>query len=125
MTLSAPTFPLDLDDALQRLRDALGANYGAPTDGATLTRALGDDALLVEQAVHARPWATAARLIRENTEYEVNKGLEAQIDRKLAGLDTKQAQMDALAGILHLLPNTDEGLNWPPMGGVVETRPVF
>lgn len=125
MTLTAPEFPLDLEEALVRLTDALGANYGGPMDEATLKRALGDDAVLVESAVHARPWATAARLIRENTEYEPNKGIEARIDRKIQGLELKQGQMDALAGILHLIPNTDDGRNWPPMGGPVETRGVF
>ncbi len=125
MTLSAPTFPLNAADALVRLTDALGANYGGPTDEPTLKRALGDDAVVKETVVHPRPWATAARLIRENTEYEVNKGLQAQIDRKLAGLELKQAQMDSLAGITDLVPQGADAQSWVPHGGPVRTEGVF
>lgn len=124
MTLTAPTYPLGVNEALQHLRDALGANYGGPTDDGVLTRALGVDAVMVNPQVHARPWATAARLIRENTEYEVDKGLQARIDRKLLGLDRTQAQADAVAGITHLIPG-DEASAWPPAGGAVRTEPVF
>lgn len=124
MTLTAPTYPLGVDEALLHLRDALGANYGGPTDEGTLTRALGVDAVSDGTTAHARPWGTAARLIRENTEYEVDKGLQARIDRKLLGLDRTQAQADAVAGITHLIPG-DAGSTWPPAGGAVRTEPVF
>lgn len=121
MTLPAPEFPLTAVQALQHLTDALGANYTGATDEATLTRALGVDAFTHDGVVHARPWATAARLITDNTEYEVTKGLEARIDRKLAGLDTQQTQADAIAGILHLLPASAD-TSWAPMSGSVPTE---
>ena len=123
MTLTGPTFPLSQDAALEHLRDALGANYGGPTDSTTLERALGVDAVPVEGTVHLRPWATAARLIRDNTEYEVSKGLAARIDRKLQGLDAQQARADRAAGILALLPGADDA--WPPRSGPVDTQAVF
>lgn len=126
MTLPVLTFPLSTPDALQHLRDALGDNYGAATDDVTLTRALSVDAATVGGAAHPRPWATAARLIRDNTEYEVSKGLNARIDRKLRGLDDRQMQMDALAGILHQLPSTGLGQgDWPPASGSVTVESVF
>lgn len=129
MTLAGPTFPLDLSSALQHLRDALGDNYGGATDEDTLTRALGVDGYAAAGDVfHARPWATAARLITDNTEYEVDKGLRARIDRKLKGLTLKQTQMDALAGILHLLPSAqdDATRDFYGMGsGAVGNRGVF
>ena len=114
MTFTAPEYPLSLPDALQHLRDALGANYGAETDEPTLTRALGVDAVVAPTGtdgaarVHPRPWATAARLIRDNTEYEVDKGLAARIDRKLQGLERQQQQGDAQAGITAYLPGTGD-----------------
>ncbi|WP_295818878.1 hypothetical protein [uncultured Deinococcus sp.] len=122
MTLTGPTSTLDQDAALEHLRDALGANYGGPTDTPTLERALGVDAVTVEGTVHPRPWATAARLIRDNTEYEVSKGLSARIDRKLQGLDAQQARADTTAGIQVLDPSDDR---WPPRSGVVDTQAVF
>lgn len=125
MTLAAPTFPLTPAAALAHLMDALGGNYGGLTDELTLGRALSVDGIVVGGAFHLRPWATAARLIRDNTEYEVGGTLAARIDRKLDGLGLKQTQMDALAGILHLLPGADDGTVWPPMSGSVETRGVF
>lgn len=131
MTLPAPTFPLDVSSALTHLRDALGANYEGPTDDTTLTRALIVDGIhdappdVEGVQFHYRPWATAARLIRENTEYEVNEGMAARIDRKLGSLDTQQARMDAVAGILHLLPSEDGGMGWPPSGSAVPTEGVW
>ena len=124
MTLAAPTFPLSPSRALEHLRDALGANYGGPVDEDTLSRALGVDGAQVAGGFHLRPWATAARLIRENTEYEVSGDLAARIDRKLGSLDRKQMQMDAVAGILHLLPGQDDASLWPA-GGSVDTRAVW
>lgn len=124
MTLAAPQYPLSVPDALTALRDALGGNYGGATDDVTLTRALGVDAVWDGTAAHARPWATAARLIRENTEYEVDKGLAARIDRKLSGLEATQAQADAQAGITHLIPGRD-ATSWPPTGGPVQTEGVW
>ena len=97
------TYPLTLEEALQELRDGLGDNYGAATDEATLTRALRGDALQVGEQVHPRPWATAARLIKMNTEYEVSEGLQARIDRKLAALEAEQGQADTEAGIAELV----------------------
>lgn len=124
MTLTAPTFPLAEAEALQHLTDALGSNYGGPTDPATLTRALSVDGVTVGDEFHARPWVTAARLIEENTEYEVSSGLAARIDRKLGSLKAKQRQMDALAGILHLLPSTAE--EWGQVAsGSVPVEAVF
>ncbi|GGO32703.1 hypothetical protein [Deinococcus humi] len=122
MTLTAPEFPLSEADALTHLKDALGSNYGGATDPATLTRALSVDGIhdgppsMEGVQFHVRPWATAARLIEENTEYEVNSGLAARIDRKLQSLKAKQRQMDALAGILHLLPSTAEEWGQVPSG---------
>ncbi|EYB68923.1 hypothetical protein DEIPH_ctg013orf0028 [Deinococcus phoenicis] len=81
-------------DALQHLRDALGENYAGATDEATLTRALWVDAA----GGRLRPWATAARLIKFNTEYEVDEGLKARVDRKLAELADTQRGADAAAG---------------------------
>jgi len=124
VTLAAPQYPLSVPDALTALRDALGGNYGGRDDDATLTRALGVDAVWDGTAAHARPWATAARLIRENTEYEVDKGIAARIDRKLGGLESTQAQADAQAGIAHLIPGRD-ATSWPPAGGAAETKAVF
>ena len=124
MSLTAPTYPLPTPDALQALRDALGDNYGAATDDTTLTRALGVDAVTVGGAVHPRPWATAARLIRFNTEYEVNKGLQARIDRKLAGLERQQAGADARAGIEAYLPEL-EGVAGAARSGSVPTEGVW
>lgn len=134
MTLAAPEFPLGLPAALQHLRDALGASYGADTGDDALTRALEVDAVTAPTGpdgaaqVHARPWATAARLIRDNTEYEVNKGLQARIDRKLEGLDRQQGQMDALVQITAYLPgNRDDGQALQSMGvsGSVPTEGVW
>ncbi|MVN88634.1 hypothetical protein GO986_18010 [Deinococcus sp. HMF7620] len=124
MTLTVPEFPLSLAAGLQHLQDALGEGYGGNLDTDALTRALSVDALRVDTAVHPRPWATAARLITDNTEYEVSKGLNARIDRKLSGLEEQQMQADAIAGILHLLPRTDE-TSWPPRSGSVATDGVF
>lgn len=123
MTLAAPTFPIPGEKALQHLLDALGANYGGPVDDVTLTRALGVDALTVETAVHPRPWATAARLIRDNTEYELDKGLKARIDRKLDGLWLQQRSADRQAGIISLLSAPDEVT--APRSGAVDTRVVW
>lgn len=122
MTLAARTYPLTLADALQYLRDALGANYGAETDDATLTRELGVDAVAVPTGtggaavVHARPWWTAKRLIKFNTEYELDYKLKAQVNRKLRELEQMQAAADAVAGITDFLPRTGaDGLpdGWP------------
>lgn len=122
MTLAAPEFPLTAVAALQHLTDALGANYTGATDEATLTRALGVDAFAAaDGTVHIRPWATAARLISDNTEYEVTKGMEAKFDRKIRGLETQQTQADAIAGILHLLPSSGD-TSWPPVSGSVPTE---
>ena len=130
MTLPAPEFPLSLPDALQHLRDALGANYGGETDASALTRAMGVDAVVAPTGpsgaaqAHPRPWATAARLIRDNTEYEVNKGLQARIDRKLAGLERQQAGADARAGIEAYLPEL-EGVAGAARSGSVPTEGVW
>ena len=123
MTLTAPKFPLSEAEALTHLKDALGSNYGGATDNATLTRALSVDGVTVGADFHARPWATAARLIRENTEYEVASGLVGQINRKLRGLDAQQRQMDLLAGIYHLLPRVED--DWQGQSGSVENVSVF
>ncbi len=115
MILAPREYPLSLDAALLDLRDALGDNYGAATDDATLTRALSRDAVQVAGQVHPRPWATAARLIRMNTEYEVTDGLQAKIDRKLAALDAEQCQADAAAGIaaaVAALEGEDDAERW-------------
>lgn len=132
MTLAAPTYPLDLPSALQHLRDALGENYSAATDDATLTRALGVDAVYVgasastSEQVHARPWATAHRLISDNTEYELDKGLKARIDRKLAGLVRQQASADSAAGISELVASLVEAqTSAAPHSGSVSTRAVY
>lgn len=127
MTLAAPEFPLALANALQFLRDALGANYGAETDTETLTRALGVDAVTVNGVAHPRPWATAARLIRWNTEYEVTGKLSARIDRKLQQLDAQQAQMDALAGIAEAVAaalESGSGVS-QPLSGAVRTEATW
>lgn len=109
MTLAPRSYPLSLSDALQELNDALGANYGAERDDVTLTRALSRDALVDgESVVHPRPWATAARLIRWNTEYEIGGSLNARIDRKLSDLEDQQAEADLTAGISDLIPKPDE-----------------
>ncbi|MBZ9712183.1 hypothetical protein [Deinococcus multiflagellatus] len=126
MTLTAPTFPLTPAVALQHLRDALGANYGAETDDTTLSRALSVDGVRdappTDPAAqfHVRPWATAARLLKDNTEYEVDKGLKARIDRKIQGLEATQRQMDALAGITAMVPGAQQ--SWGPVSGAVPTR---
>lgn len=135
MTLAAATFPLALPDALQFLRDALGDNYGASTDDQTLTRALGVDAVSAPTGeggaaqAHARPWATAARLIRWNTEYEVSKNLNARIDRKLQQLDAQQAAADAQAGITDVVAETfgaDDGrCSGSAHSGSLPTRAVW
>lgn len=132
MTLAAPQFPLALADALLFLRDALGDNYGAATDEATLSRALSVDAIIQRTGdnvttVGLRPWATAARLIRWNTEYEVGGQLSPRIDRKLQQLDAQQAQMDALAGISALvqaLERQADGIA-PMLGGAAPTEASF
>ena len=81
MTLPAPEFPLSLPDALQHLRDALGANYGAETDDATLTRALGVDAVTArdERAGVTRAWTECeVELTREDlTEKQARAVFEA------------------------------------------------
>lgn len=82
--------------ALQHLKDALGANYAGPDDDATLSRALGVDKV----GTVVRPWATAARLIAENTEYEVTDKLAARIDRKIRSLVQTQDREDARNGVL-------------------------
>lgn len=131
MTIAAPQYPLSLDVALQYLRDALGDNYGAATDDPALSRALAVDAVIKpisisEGQVHTRPWATAARLIRWNTEYEVGGQLSARIDRKLQQLDAQQAMADAAAGITALvkaLEGPQSGLTM--LGGAVSTEAVF
>lgn len=94
MTLPAPS-PFEI--ARQHLLDGLGANYGAATDVPTLDRALLVDATQAGETVTLRPWATAARLIRFNTEYEVDGDLRARIDRKLAELEQTQRDADASA----------------------------
>ncbi|MBZ9753181.1 hypothetical protein K7W42_20300 [Deinococcus sp. HMF7604] len=124
MTLTVPEFPLSLTDALKFLRAALGEGYGGDTDTDALTDALSIDALQVGTVVHPRPWATAAVLIKFNTEYEVSKNLDPRIDRKLSALELKQTQADAVAGILHLLPVTED-TSWPPRSGSVDTQGVF
>jgi len=112
--------PLPPTEALTHLTDALGANYGGPTDTATLTRALTVDAVTVDGQVYRRPWGTAARLIRDNTEYEVGGELAARIDRKLAGLSRTQLSMDAGQGITAYV--LDQVQAWPPAGGPVRTE---
>ena len=98
--------PLSKSEALAHLTDALGANYGGDTNEAVLVRALGVDSVADKAgALYRRPWATARRLIADNTEYEVSDGLTAQINRKLAGLDRTQRGMDLAQGISALVPN--------------------
>lgn len=89
MTRPAPT-PMTEAAALLHLRDALGENYSGPTDPDTLKRALE----LEQSGEQFRPWATAKRLIKFNTEYEVGGELRARIDRKLAELDELQREAD-------------------------------
>lgn len=125
MTLTAPTFPLTETEALTHLKDALGEGYGGPTDETTLLRALSVDGVSVVAVFHARPFATAYRLIKFNTEYEVDKNLKARIDRKLGQLLVQQRQMDALAGILAFLPDTTD-LSFGQSGSfAVRTEGVF
>ena len=125
MTLTAPTFPLAEADALTHLTDALGSNYGGSTEPGTLQRALSVDGVTVGAAFHVRPWATAARLIAENTEYEVTSGLAARLDRKLTSLKTQQRQMDLLAGIYHLLLRPEDDWAVGQGSGSVPTEAVF
>ncbi|WP_161884057.1 hypothetical protein [Deinococcus alpinitundrae] len=115
--------PLSTDEALTHLTDALGVNYGAPTDEATLTRALKVDGVTVEGVAYPRPWATAARLIADNTEYEVGGELAARIDRKLAVLARTQLSMDAAQGITAYVPSQVQA--WPPAGGPVNNEGVW
>ena len=117
--------PLTLSDALEHLTDALGANYGASTDEEVLQRALKVDRLLVGTETHYRPWATAARLIRDNTEYEVTGEMQARIDRKLGGLDLTQRGADMAAGILDLIIERDALLSGFPKSGMLVTEGVF
>lgn len=95
------------DDALQHLRDALGSNYEGATDDGALGRALRVDA----QGDRLRPWATAARLIKFNTEYEVGGDMQARIDRKLAELEQTQRGADATAARLTHSP-APGGVTW-------------
>lgn len=111
--------PLPPAEALTHLKDALGVNYAAPTDNATLTRALTVDGVTVEGIFYPRPWATAARLIADNTEYEVGGELNAQIDRKLKTLLRTQLSLDAAQGISAYVFVTVQA--WPPVGGPVVT----
>lgn len=98
--MTQPSSPLTPDLAQQHLLDALGANYAGPTDAPALTRALQLDAVRDATGVRRlRPWATAARLIRLNTEYELSGELAARIDRKLAALEAQQAGADVAGGI--------------------------
>lgn len=109
MTLTRLQFPLELGPALKELGDALGENYGGPVDTESLTRALARDAVVDgESVVHPRPWATAARLIRWNTEYEIGGKLNARIDRKLEDLEEQQREADMTAGISELIPDPNE-----------------
>ncbi|WP_161883853.1 hypothetical protein [Deinococcus alpinitundrae] len=112
--------PLPTDEALTHLTDALGVNYAAPKDDATLTRALTVDSVTVAGIIYPRPWATAARLIADNTEYELDEGLKARVDRKLATLARTQLSMDAAQGITAYVPSQVQA--WPPMGGPVRTE---
>ncbi|GAA4002701.1 hypothetical protein GCM10022631_11770 [Deinococcus rubellus] len=115
--------PLPSAEALTHLTDALGVNYAAPTDQDTLTRALSVDGVTVEGVFYARPWATAARLIADNTEYEVGGELNAQIDRKLKTLLRTQLSLDAAQGISAYVPSQVQA--WPPMGGPVNNEEVW
>lgn len=115
--------PLPPAEALTHLTDALGVNYAAPTDAATLTRALSVEGVTVEGSFYPRPWATAARLIADNTEYEVGGELNAQIDRKLAVLARTQLSMDAGQGITAYVPSQVQA--WPPMGGPVTNEATY
>ncbi|AWN22208.1 hypothetical protein DKM44_02295 [Deinococcus irradiatisoli] len=117
------TSPLSDTDALQHLKDALGSTYAAPKDDPTLTRALGVDTVTVDGQEYPRPWATAARLIADNTEYEVGGELAARIDRKLASLRRTQHGMDVAAGISAYVPTEIQA--WPPVGGVVPTEGTY
>lgn len=101
-------------EALTHLLDALGSSYSGPKDDATLTRALSVDAV----GTVLRPWATAARLITDNTEYEVTDKLQARIDRKLQSLAATQDREDARNGVL--VPGS-EGV----MFGSVPTKAVW
>lgn len=126
MTNPALTYPLATEDALQHLRDALGANYAGAVDTPTLERALSVDAVTVADLAHLRPWATARRLIMDNTEYEVNKGLQARIDRKLQGLLDRQAQADDAAGITAYVPQSaTSGAASVPASGAQDVQAVF
>lgn len=119
-------YPFTESDALTALRDALGDNYSAATDDTTLNRALAVDSVSVDDASHVRPWSTAARLIRWNTEYEVDQGLQARIDRKLRQLDNQQKLADQAAGITNAVIKKfgagayggSSGLVNPPSGSV-------
>lgn len=104
-------------EALQHLRDALGGSYAGAVDDPTLKRALGVDKV----GEVFRPWATAARLITDNTEYEVTDKLAARIDRKLAQLAATQDRFDAEAGIL--VPGSEDiGF---ARGGSIPTKVVW
>ena len=107
--MTAPAAPMTEADALQHLRDALGANYDGPGDDSTLKRALQVDA----RGEQLRPWATAARLIKFNTEYEVGGELQARVDRKLAELEQTQKDTDAaLARATGSTPGGFGGISW-------------
>lgn len=114
---------LTLTDALQALRDALGENYGAATDDVTLTRALAVDEVVNDDVVHPRPWGTAVRLIKWNTEYELTGELRARIDRKLGQLVALQAREDVRQGVDHLVVRPRNGL--AGQCGPVDTKAAY
>ena len=125
-----PSPPLSTSTALEHLTDALGANYGGPLDDPALERALKVDSLTVQPpnlpaVTYPRPWATAARLIRDNTEYEVSGELKPRIDRKLAGLMYTQRGMDTASGILELVTERDALLSGMARSGVALNQAAF
>lgn len=104
MTAPAPTPPTP-EEALQALLDALEGNELADKPPAFLQRALAVD----QVGAVLRPRATAARLIEENTDYEVTGELRARIDRKIASLKRTQRQHDALFGVV---PTGGMSISW-------------
>lgn len=125
---------LTVTDALEHLTDALGPNYGGTVDEDALNRALGVDSLTVARPVdsvtsvttlYLRPWATAARLIRFNTEYEVGGELTARLDRKINALLLLQRGEDMANGILELILAREASLVGTAISGVLRTVGVF
>ena len=126
MTLAALTYPLSDTEAARILSGRLGVNYAGPTDPDTLAFELSVDAVVgADSQVHARPWATARRLIIDNTEYEVSSGLDPRLDRKLRELAAQQGAADATAGITDLVAALNGEQTGTAWSGSVETKAVW